>query len=101
MKEVCQTYWRATAASSLPRHLNQLVMPPSEPEFKRIANAFVELQEARHTADYDAGALFDRNDVLQKIDLAERAFSDWNIIKSKPNANVFLAALLLNSLWRK
>jgi hypothetical protein len=75
-------------------------MAPLEPEFNRIANAFVELQEARHTADYDAGTPFDRNDVLQKIDLAERAFSDWDTVKNRPNANVFLAALLLNSYWR-
>jgi len=100
MKGVCQIYWRVSPTSPLPHHLNQLVMAPLEPEFNRIANAFVELQEARHTADYDAGTPFDRNDVLQKIDLAERAFSDWDTVKNRPNANVFLAALLLNSYWR-
>lgn len=101
MKEICQTYRRVSPTSSLPRHLLDLHTAPLEPEFVRIADAFVELQEARHIADYDVVTPFDRNDVIQKIDSAERAFSDWNAIRGSANANVFAAALLLNSYWKK
>jgi hypothetical protein len=99
MRDVCSIYLLPT----LPPNaiVTHLVVAPLEPEFRSIADTFVELQEARHSADYDTSRPFDRNDVLQKIDLVERAFSDWNIVKNKPNANVFLAALLLNRHWKK
>jgi len=101
MKEVCAKYGLAASASNLPPHLADLTIAPFEPEFSRIGDAFVELQEARHRADYDVATPFDRNDVLQKIDLVERAFSDWDAVRSEVNANVFLAALLLNSYWKR
>ena len=101
MKAVCEIYRSAKSASALPSQLSALTAVPLEPELNRIADAFTELQEARHSADYDTATPFDRSDVLQKIDLVERAFSDWLAVKNKPNANVFLAALLLNSYWKK
>jgi hypothetical protein len=38
--------------------------------------------------------------VLSAIDLVDQAFAAWKTVKDKPNANVFLAALLLNRQWR-
>lgn len=95
MKNLCARYRNPPAHIPFP-----LIAAPLETEIQNIADAFVELQEARHSADYDTGTPLDRYDVLQKIDLVERAFSDWNTIKNKPNANVFLAALLFEGRWR-
>lgn len=65
-----------------------------------MASAFVELQEARFAADYDVADTFAKLDVLEKIDLVEQAFAAWRAVRQHPNANVFLAALLLNRQWR-
>ena len=43
---------------------------------------------------------FTKLDVLEKIDLVDQAFSAWRNIKDRPNAKVFLAALLLHRHWR-
>jgi hypothetical protein len=99
MRDVCSKYRLPVLPAGLA--LTRLVTTPVEPEFRSIADTFVELQQARHSADYDVATPFDRSDVLQKIDAVERAFSDWIVVKNKPNANVFLAALLLNSYWKE
>jgi hypothetical protein len=66
-----------------------------------VAKAFVELQQQRHLADYDLTEIFDRIDVLRIIEKTKTAMSDWNKVRNQPNANVFLAALLLNSRWNR
>ena len=66
-----------------------------------IAAAFIELQEVRHKADYDVNETFDRVQVVGYVDQAREAMSKWKAIKNTPNANVFLAALLLHSRWNK
>jgi hypothetical protein len=66
-----------------------------------IAAAFIELQEGRHKADYDLDETFDRVQVVGYVDQARDAMSKWKSVKGTPNANVFLAALLLHSRWSK
>lgn len=73
---------------------------PLEPELARVAGAFVELQEARHAADYDVADVFTRFDVLEKIAVVEQAFAAWRTVKRRPNAKVFVAALLFERHWR-
>ena len=77
-----------------------MIASPLEVELVTIAEAFVELQEARHSADYDTTEVFSRPDVLSTIDLVDQAFAAWKAVKDTPNANAFLAALLLNRHWR-
>ena len=98
MKDMCAHFRQPKKLSQL---LLALIDQPLEPELVTVADAFVELQEARHSADYDTLTPFDRYEVLQKISLAEQAFAGWKAVKNKPNARVFLAALLLNRLWRQ
>lgn len=97
MRKVCSSYRGGT----LPVHLANLCALPLEPELQRIADCFVELQEARHSADYDTAENFEKNDVLQKLNLVEQAFGDWDAVKDNPNATVFLVALLLNDQWKR
>jgi uncharacterized protein (UPF0332 family) len=98
LKDVCLQFAQPRSLSKL---ILALVSQPLEPELVTVGDAFVELQEARHSADYDALIPFDRNDVLQKISIAEQAFTSWKAVRNKLNATVFLAALLLNRLWRQ
>jgi hypothetical protein len=99
MKQVCQQFQHGKI-SNLNAALRAVVVNPLEAEFATIAGAFVQLQEARHSADYDTIEVFSRPDVLSTIDLADQAFAAWKAVKDKPNANAFLAALLLNRHWR-
>ncbi len=95
MNKVCKQF----VAKGLSPHTQRLMTVNIEPQITRIASAFVALQEARHTADYDVAATFSRLDVLQKVRLARRAFRDWRIVRGRRNAKVFLAALLLQERW--
>ncbi|MCY4327718.1 MAG: hypothetical protein OXC53_09050 [Rhodobacteraceae bacterium] len=59
-----------------------------------VAETFVQLQEARHAADYDRSLRFTRQEVLDLIDLTEQAFQDWKQIHNSLQADTFLIGLL-------
>ena len=65
-----------------------------QPELARVAATFVDLQQARHEADYDTTRRFARQDVVDLVDRAEQAFGDWNAVRKSIQADVFLAGLL-------
>jgi hypothetical protein len=96
MQEVCRQF----AAGGPNAVVTQLLDGPLQPELRQVANAFAELQDARHDADYNLATTFARIDVLQKVDLAEQAFAAWRVVRAEPHASVFLAALLLQHQWR-
>jgi uncharacterized protein (UPF0332 family) len=95
MRSACEVFSRSSKTYS------HLLVPPLESELQSVAAAFVELQQLRHAADYDLSQTFDRVSVLEAIELAKTAMTDWNKIRNTPNTNVFLAALLLHSRWNK
>jgi hypothetical protein len=64
------------------------------PALVDVADAFCQLQQARHEADYDVGRAFMRREVNDLIDLTSKAFSDWRSIRNSLPADVFLTALL-------
>ena len=94
MQDVCKSFSQTPAASV--RHL--LSAPLSAP-MKSIARTFVELQKARHIADYDRSVDVTRAEVLSHITNAERAFLDWRAERGTPNAQLFLASLAFNKRW--
>jgi hypothetical protein len=95
MKNACQEIAKPS------RLLLPLVVLPLETDLKMVADVFVELQDLRHFADYDLSQSFSRIQVLRVIGKANSAISAWANIRNAPNANVFLAALLLNNRWNK
>ena len=60
-----------------------------------VATAFVQLQEARHDADYNRALRFTRREALDLADLAEQAFRDWRQVRGSLPADAFLAGLLV------
>jgi hypothetical protein len=66
-----------------------------------IAEKFAELQELRHLADYDPGAVFIRADAKAMIIRVRTAFDLWPTCKNSPEANAFLLSLLLWEKWNK
>ena len=96
MREVCQRFRRFKPSDALA----PLITLPLEADLVAVVEAFIALKEARHQADYDVAATYNRIDVLQKLAQARSAFSSWRAVRSRPNATVFLAALLLQRQWR-
>ena len=97
MKQVC-TAWASASASkplgSISAATAALISNPIEPQLQNVASAFVDLQQARHQADYDTATPLTKVGVLAAILQVEKAFSDWKTVRSSPNATIFLAALL-------
>ena len=63
-------------------------------DLKRVAGTFVDLQQARHEADYDLSHAFGKSECLDLVRSAQAAFSAWERIRGSLEADVFLAALL-------
>lgn len=95
MKDVCVSVSKGNSGPVL-----QVLVPASfSVEIRNVAKAFVDLQEARHFADYDLSAFHNRLDSVEFINQAERAFADWNRIRASDEAAVFLSALLFAKRW--
>ena len=81
-----QQAWRQTYRSPEHRFIknqcNRNEISRFPPQIRNFASAFVELQNRRHTADYDPlpdpGATFYRSDVLTLVADAERAINLFN-----------------------
>ena len=74
---------------------------PPDPRLRDVAAAFIELQEARHRADYDLAA-FSWPDGPRLVALATKSYETWFEIRAEPEAAVFLTALLLGRrLYRR
>jgi hypothetical protein len=97
MKEVCLAVTRSNLGNIF------TVLAPSgfSLNLRNLADAFVDLQEARHLADYDLTASHTRAEVLEVILLAEQASADWKLIQTSEEAGVFLSALLFARRWSK
>jgi uncharacterized protein (UPF0332 family) len=62
---------------------------------KAVANTFIELQQQRHTADYDNSKKWTRTEVLAQIDSVQAAFDSWDAISDEQVAEDFLLQLLM------
>jgi hypothetical protein len=68
---------------------------PSDARLAMVAGIFVELQEERHTADYNLSAPFKQADAAFLVGQAVSAIAAWDAIEQQPESQAFLAALLL------
>ena len=90
MKEACREIVKPNAGK-LAKGMDGNAVPVA---LKDVAEAFIELQQARHEADYDSLRTFTRAEALDLVDMAEQAFANWRTIRRTIPADVFLAALL-------
>jgi hypothetical protein len=100
MKQACQAFAKNFSGSAS-RQLPTSLIPSINAELRRLASAFVALQEARHKADYDLLSDFNRLDALQECQRAKDAFDAWETIKGTTEANVFLCALVFWKQWSR
>lgn len=90
MKEACRSFSGGNLpASILPRLPAGFAVPTG---LRRVARAFIELQEQRHLADYDLTENFTRDEVLSIVQQAERALTEFNNV-GDPTKKFFLSCL--------
>jgi len=63
-------------------------------DLKRVADSFVTLQQARHTADYDNSKVWSRTQVYETIVQAQDAMTAWMVIREKEMAQDYLFELM-------
>ena len=92
MRSLCESLARGNA----PRKLASALAPlPIDPTLVSISQAFWDLYEARQQADYNAYRSFSRREALYHHQLAAKALNDWTGIRKTPQADAFLAGLLI------
>jgi len=65
------------------------------PELNTVSQNFIQLQQHRHTADYDNSRQWSRTEVLNVLNLATTAFSAWRTISGQDAAQDYLLQLFL------
>ena len=68
-------------------------------DLKTEANAFVNLQQARHEADYDLSRVFRRREVLAFVQSARHAMEAWDRVRKTDDARLYLACFHLWKRW--
>jgi uncharacterized protein (UPF0332 family) len=71
------------------------------PELNTVAHNFIQLQQHRHTADYDNSKQWSRTDVLNVLTLATDAFNAWREIRTQDAAQDYLLQLFMPKLSRQ
>ena len=97
MKRVCGMFSVPTA----PRQLTAILGEPISGDMQMVAQSFIQLQEARHDADYDLATTWTRLTAQQYAQVARNAFAAWTRIRRTHEANVFALALLSAKLFDK
>lgn len=70
-------------------------------DLRDVASAFVELQQARHDADYNLARTFRRTEAVYAVQLVEDARAKWAKVRQHPDARLFLVALLAQDQIRR
>ncbi len=97
MKKICGRF--------LPTRLDQplldLIGESSSEDLQTVARSFIQLQEARHSADYDLNYSLTWNEARRLIELAVHAIGAWARIQDSAEVNIFVLSLLLWKNWEK
>lgn len=92
---------KAFSSGNLPRAIAPTLTRSISSDLRMVASAFVDLQEARHQADYDLSRSVTRQEALDLVTSAEEAFHRWQDIRKQPDAKAFLVMLLNYESLRK
>jgi hypothetical protein len=97
MKKICGRF----LSIELEQPLRGLLGVAASPEIQEVARRFIELQDARHSADYDLGYVLSSDDAFRLLDNATNAISAWERIQGTAEANIFVLSLLMWKNWDK
>jgi hypothetical protein len=98
-KDCCA--WIARRAGKIPKPVRPLVDALGQPQspYLHVSDAFCDLQEARHRADYDHFAMFSKATVLAHVQDARRCLSDVRGAPD-PDRQAFAALVALRTAMR-
>ena len=96
VKDVCAMIWKGQLSYAM----QELLPTGASASLQGFSESFVELQEARHRADYDLSATYSRAEVLQLLNQVDQAFIEWELIQPD-ELNVFLSAVLFAKRWNR
>jgi len=91
----------AFSGGTLPPSLAAVLRGPIPVDLRRVARTFVQLQEARHEADYDLSRSFVREEVKRLIAETRAALQRWSTVRTLEAARLYLAALLTGERLRR
>ena len=100
MRKVCDAYVRSPT-HPFPVSLQHLNPAAPNQRLSAVADAFAQLHEGRHAADYDLSTVIEAQYAAELVRLAETALADFDAIQSLPETTTFLAALLLADRWTR
>ena len=90
MKKACQAFASpGTAPAIIGATYPSLAVPT---ELANVAQSFVELQKARHDADYATHRRWTRTMAQKEVEHAEQAFADWQKIRPRPKSKAAASA---------
>jgi hypothetical protein len=82
---------KATKSASFPG-----ANPLAVADLQAVAIAFIQLQQHRHSADYDNSVSWSRTQALAQIDLAGEAFRSWRGVRNEKIAHEYLLWFLVD-----
>ena len=86
----------ASGWGGLPAGIQTSIPEPRLPaELVGVAERFVQLQEARHEADYDLSQRFVKQEAVNFVQKADEAFDFWTRVRREPAARCYLLCLLM------
>lgn len=91
MRKVAQQFANRNISPKLVPGLNGETV---QRKLERFSVMFMDLQQARHEADYDIARKFTRREALEFVDRAGRAVADWRKVRQSVQAHTFLVGLL-------
>ncbi len=94
MKKVAQQFATSNVQGKI---APALAGNPIPAQLQDVAQTFIDLQQARHEADYDVSRRFTRSETLDLIDQADQAFIDWSQTRRDPAAEAFMLSLLITN----
>lgn len=91
MKNAAKAFAGGTLKDNLADRIGSKAVPV---DLRQVAQAFLDLQEARHEADYDLSRTFTKRAAEDLVEVARRAFGAWSNVRKEPVARAFLICLL-------
>ncbi len=92
MKKICGRFLPA----KLDQPLLGLIGPAASPELQYVARTFIQLQDARHSADYDLGYTLTPVAAGQFYNQAAQAISSWEFIQDTARSQHLRSSPLLS-----
>lgn len=93
MKNVCKSIGNDKWPSVVEKRIGRGALLPPPQALKDVAAAFVNLQELRHSADYDPLRRFSRADAIIEVGRAEALMRDWESVANGSERTFFLYLL--------